>query len=897
MFTDLVSRLRSLIRRRTVEQDLNDELGLHLERLVGRYVADGLPRDEATRRARLEFGGLDQVKEEYRDALGTRFVDDLMRDLRVAVRSLRATPTVTLVAILSLALGIGANTAVFSLVDSLLLRALPVAAPEQLVTAVTGSSSATWDQIRERAGLFGGALAWSGQRFEISGQDGEAAPLEGLYVSGEFFSTLGVRPILGRALAASDDVKGGGPEGPAAVISYGLWQRRYGGLPAVLGESLVLEHVPFTIVGVTPPQFFGVEVGRTFDVIVPLGAEPLVRGKDARTDRRSFGWLSVMLRLRADQSIAAATATLRGVQPQIRAGSMPDGPSQLLSQFLREPFVLRPAVLGSSSLREQYSRPLITVFVIVALVLLIACANVANLLLARTTARRHELSVRMALGASRWRLARQWFVESLLLASVATAAGCLVASWGTRVLIAQLSTPGRPVFLDVSLDWRVLMFTVAIAVATALLFGTTPALRAARTMPFDALKTHGAGASGDTHTSLSGWLVSAQVALSLVLVVGAGLFVRTFERLSTRPLGFDAGRVLVVNVNATRSHVDGDDLVARYQRLVAAVAAVPGVANAAGSGLIPLSGIVGVDSVNLPGETPVFQLFDRGVPNPRTANVHNVTPGWLAVYGTPLDAGRDIDERDTRNSPAVALVNEAFARKFFPGRNPIGATFSGVSQTPRTIVGVVGDAVYFSLREDVRPTIYEPLTQWGASSTPRTFNISVRTSTDTPASLSRILASALMSVDGDLTLGFRPLADRVDASLVQERLLAMLSGFFGLLALLLAALGLYGVTAYAVSRRRLEIGIRLALGSTSTAVVRIVFVRAAMVVGFGILAGTAVSLWASRFVRTLLYGLEPHDLPTLVGAILALSAAGAIAAFVPAWSASRVEPAAVLRSE
>jgi predicted permease len=391
--------------------------------------------------------------------------------------------------------------------------------------------------------------------------------------------------------------------------------------------------------------------------------------------------------------------------------------------------------------------------------------------------------------------------------------------------------------------------------------------------------------------------VSAQVALSLVLVVGAGLFVRTFEHLATRPLGFDAGRVLVVNVNAARAHVGGDDLVAFYQRLVDTVAAVPGVAKAAGSGLIPLGGNVGVDIVNLPGETASFQLFDRGVPNPRTVGVHNVTPGWLSVYGTPLHAGRDFDEGDTKSSPAVVLVNEAFVRKFFPGRNPIGATFSGVSQTQKTIVGVVGDAVYFSLREGVQPTIYTPLTQWGIVSTPLGFNISVRTSTDAPASLSRGIASALMRVDGDLTLGFRPLADRVDASLIQERLLAMLSGFFGLLALLLAALGLYGVTAYAVSRRRLEIGIRLALGSTQTAVVRFVFIRAAIVVGFGILAGVAVSLWASRFVRTLLYGLEPHDVPTLAAAVVALGAVAAIAALVPAWRASRVEPAAVLRAE
>jgi predicted permease len=893
MLSDFVLRLRAIFKRTTVDHELDDELRFHIDRQSEAYERMGLERDEAVRRARLAFGGLDQAKEEYRDSLGTRIVDDLVRDLRQAVRSLCATPVVTLAAALSLALGIGANTAIFSLVNSLLLRTLPVPAPERLVTAIEGSSYATWEQVRGHAALFDGALAWAGTSFDSTQPDGRTASIEGLFVSGDFFSTLGVQPSLGRVLGAADDVRGGGPEGPTAVISYRYWQRAYGGLPHALGQSLVLERVPFTIVGVTRPEFFGVEVGRAFDVIVPLGAEPLTRGTDSRMDNRSFGWLSVMLRLKETQSIAAATATLRGVQPQIRAGSMPDSPPQFQRQFLSQPFVLRPAGLGTSALRERYSAPLMTMFVIVALVLLIACANVANLLLARATARRHELSVRLALGASRWRLAREWFVESLLLAAIATAVGYVIAAWSTAFLIAQLSTPGRRVFLDVSLDWRVMVFTTVMAVATALLFGTAPAWLAARTAPFDALKARRPHGAGDTRMSVSGWVVATQVCLSLILVVGAGLFVRTFEGLATRPLGFDTDRILIVNVNASRAHVDNDGLGAFYHRLVEAASAVPGVARAAGSGLIPLGGNVGMDIVNLPGQTPTFQLFDRGVPNPRTATVHSVTEGWLAVYGTPLHAGRDISDRDTSTSPAVALVNEAFVRRFFPGRNPIGATFSGVTQAPRTIVGVVGDAVYSSLRDDVPPTIYEPLTQWIM---PRSFNISVRTSTD-PASLSRSIAAALTAVDEGVTLRFFPLRDRVDALLVQERLLAMLSGFFGMLALLLAALGLYGVTAYAVSRRRMEIGIRLALGSTRGAVIHLIFLRVATIVGVGIVAGALVSLWASQFVRTLLYGLEPHDVQTLAGAGLVLGAVGVIAALVPAWRASRVEPAAVLRSE
>ena len=423
-----------------------------------------------------------------------------MNDMRLAVRALRATPIASLVAALSLALGIGANTAIFSLLNSLLLRTLPAKEPERLVTissdaavrmgfkAGLGWNYAMWDRFRQRAEAFDGAIAWTPQRIDLAA-NGESQPVDGLVVSGDFFATLGVPAFLGRTLTAADDRRGGGPDGPVAVIGYGLWQRRFGGSAGVIGTSLNVEGVPFTIVGVTPPEFFGLEVGKAFDLAVPLGTEPLFRGKKAAIDQPRSLFLFIMLRLKAGQSRDAATAALRTIQPDILAPGLPP--------FVREPFTLVPAAAGADipdSARPRYERSLLTMLVVVALVLLIAAANIANLQLARATARRHELSVRLALGASRWRLARQMLVESLVLASAGAAGGLLFAMWGSRAVVAALSSPIGRVALDVPLDVRVLMFTVVLTSVTAILAGTAPALRAARAAPIEALKEGARGA-------------------------------------------------------------------------------------------------------------------------------------------------------------------------------------------------------------------------------------------------------------------------------------------------------------------------------------------------------------------------------------------------------------------
>jgi putative ABC transport system permease protein len=848
-----------------------------------------------------------------------------MQDLRVAVRVLRAAPIVTGIAILSLALGIGANTAIFSLVNSLLLRTLPVPEPERLVIMTTDASAGRrntdawnyglWEEIRRRAPqMFDGAVAWSAtgtqDRLNLSTAGGEVQPVDSAYVSGDFFTTLGVPAFLGRTFTSADDVRGGGPDGPVAVISYGMWQRRFGGNASVIGTSIVIERIPFTIIGVTPPEFFGAEVGRTFDVALPLHANQLIRGKDSDIDRGSV-WLYIMVRLKPGQSAEAATSLLRSVQPQIREAIVPatlppeaQDPAlrQLADQmFLKNPFTLVPASLGTSQLRRRYERPLLATLVIVGLVLLIACGNIANLLLARAAARRHELSVRLALGATRWRLVRLLLVEALVLAGIGALAGLVFARWAGPMLVAQLSTPVTRVTLDLSLDWRVLAFTVAVTAATAVLFGTAPAFRARRIAPIDALKEQGRGALGDGRTHLSGSLVVAQVALSMVLIVAAGLLVRTFERLATLPLGFDSDRVLIVNVDVSRAPIDPANRIPFFHQLVAAVAAVPGVARAGGSMNTPVGGSASLAFLDLPGAPPA-QPEPGPAPfwNSRMALLTEITPGWLATYGTAIRAGRDIHDKDVQGALPVALVNDAYVRKFLRGRNPIGETVTFVEAPPRTIVGVVSDAVYWSVRDGVRPTVYIPLAQRDAGGPTAAVTISVRSSAGSPApsnveGLAPRVAAALTAVDRNLTFTFRPLQDRVDASLTQERLVALVTGFFGSLALLLAGLGLYGVTSYAVTRRRGEISIRMALGAEPTSVVRLVLVRVFALVALGVIIGTVVSWWSSQYIASLLYDLQPRDAVTLVSAAVALTAVGAIAGWLPAYRASRIDPAQVLR--
>jgi predicted permease len=809
-------------------------------------------------------------------------------DWRDGWRSLRTTPAVTAVAVLSLALGIGANTALFSIFNSLMLKSLPVAEADRLVILDQESwSNPIWEEIRARQDqIAGGAFAWSAERFNLS-PTGETDPVDGMFASGRIFEILGVSAVRGRTFTQADDDRRGGPDGPVAVISYGFWQRRFAGADAAVGQTLSVNRTHFTIVGVTPQGFFGPDVGRSADVMLPLGTEAIVRGAESSLDGRSSWWLNIMLRLRPDQTLAQATERLRGIQDQIRAATMPQRFKNPQAGYLTDPFVLAPAASGRSPLRNRYERPLKALMAVVGLVLLIACANIANLLMSRATARRHELGVRLALGASRLRLSRQLLAESLMLAGAGAALGLLFARWGSRALVAELSSVGNRVYLDMPIDWRVLAFTIGVAAATAVLFGVAPALTVSGLSPNEALKEQGRGASGERRAGLRQALVVLQVALSLMLVVTASLFTRTLFSLTTRDAGFDRAPVLIASVTVTQSP---EQRIAVFERLRDAAAAVPGVSDAAISYTTPVGRAGWNTMIVVPPDSPLGR-------RERMSWINAVSPGWFKTYGIRLASGRDFDGRDRIGAPAVAVVNRAFARRFLKQGDPLGQRFTeqGPSGTGDTfeVVGLVEDTVYRSLRAAMEPTMFRPAGQW--TNPGSSIALGIRSAGAPPLSLTRSVSEALGRADPQASMTFFSLSSQVDASLIQERLLATLSTFFGGLALLLASLGLYGVTSYSVNRRRAEIGIRMALGADASDVVRMVLARVGALVVIGVALGTGASLWASRFVATFLYGFTPSDPATFVGAALVLSLVAAAAGWLPARRASRIDPTSVLR--
>jgi predicted permease len=909
----VIAGIRALFHRTPIDQDLDEELAAYLDEAIERHMQAGLSREAAIRAARIELGSTTAVTQQVREAGWESRFDDLWQDARYAVRTLRKSPSFTAVAVLTLALAIGANTAIFSIVNGLLLRALPVAAPEQLVIVATqdavtdgypaGWNIAMWEQFRQQASSLGRAVAWSvfSERVDLAAE-GEADPVDGLFVSGNFFQELGVVPVIGRAFTVTEDSLAR-PESRVAVISYGLWQRRFGGDTDVVGQSILAGRVPVTIVGVAPPTFLGPEVGRAFDLALPIGSAPLILNDESWGTPAGRSYLAVMLRLAPGRSAESAAAALRGMQRRIIEAALPPrgiwGENE--DRQLKDAFVLVPAAAGTSELRRQYSRALITVLVIASLVLLIACANIASLLMARGAARRRELSLRLALGAPRRRLIQQLLVESLLLAALGATLGLLVATWAGDVLVARMSTWFDRVTLDVSLDWRVVSFTAVMTIATALLFGLTPAFRASRVTPVTDLKDAAPSVHGRSpRISARGGLVATQVALSLLLVIAAGLFIRTLGRLLAVPLGFDSDRVLVVEINASRTPAAAGARSALYYQLASSVAELPGVEHAAVSMNTPANH----------GVTLVTGYSVRGVPErPRQQGdwdtiVNYVTPDWFRAYGLVVHAGRVFEPHDTRQTPLVAVANEAFARKFFPGREAVGGTIveamgpPGRPREERTIIGVVGNVVEQSLRQEPFPSVYLPLSQWMLPfPEPDQVSLSVRAASGSPAALARAVAGQLLTVDRRLSFTFRPLEQQIDAARHQERVIAWLSTFFGGLALLLAAIGLFGIASSTIVRRRTEIGIRMALGAQRGDVVRLALRQTVLATVAGLAIGLAGAAALTRYLEALLFGITPLDPVTFVGAPVVLALVALIACFLPARRASTIDPMIALRCE
>jgi putative ABC transport system permease protein len=894
----LLRRLMYFLRRSRHDADLRDEIEAHRAHRQDALERDGLAPGAAARASRRAIGNVTLAVEDARDVWAMRVLDSARQDVRSAVRGLRKSPGFSVVTIGTLALGIGANTALFSIFNSLIMRPLPVRDPGSLALLADGSwSYPVWQEVTARASdLFDGAFAWSRESFDLA-QGGRVVPVDGAYVSGRFFDVLGVPALRGRMLTPADD-SAALPSSPVAVISHRFWRQHFGGADDVVGRQLTVQiqrqRFPFTVVGVMPPGFSGVDVDRMADVVLPFAAEPLLLGQESVLPSVGRSWLEMMVRLKPGQTIEQANAALRGVQPQIRDAVLPGlrGNPAFAARYLTDPLALAPAAAGASRLRRQFETPLFAMVVAVGLVLLVACANIASLLLARALARREELSVRLALGGSRWRLGGLLFVESLLVAMTGAALGLVFAKWSSALLVQQL---GSTVSLNLTLDWRVLVFTATLACLCAISAGVAPMIAVKSVAPGEALKSGGRAMAGDRRFAVRGALVVAQIAVSFILVIAAGLFLRTFASLSQLPLGFVPEPLVVVHVNLFASGIPAEARGARVERLRDAAAAVSGVRSVSVSQMRLLTGGGWATNNQVAvGDGPMLPEDNR-----KRVWRNAITPGWFETMSIPLRNGRGFNDRDRVGSPLVAIVNEAFARRYLPGQQPIGQALRVDSDDgPRyEIVGVVADAVYTTPRDGMLPTLYAPLAQrepreWTSW---RDAVLTIKAAPGQRALAERDVATALTQADPTLVFTSGTFDQMLDATMTQERLIAMMSGFFGALALLLAGLGLYGTVAQAVSARRTEIALRMALGAQPAGVVRLVFCRVGVLIVAGLALGVAGSWWAARFITPLLFQTEPRDPMTFSGTAAVLVAVGVLAAWVPARRAAHLDPATVLR--
>jgi predicted permease len=834
-----------------------------------------------------------------------RLEDEMFQDLRFGARMLLKSKGFTLVAVLSLALGIGANTALFSVMDAVMLKTLPVRDPEQLVVfrwlgsagwykgfmgsndkdAATGldvtssMSAAAFERFRDQNQTMTSVFAFASLGLLNLNIDGQAEMASGQVVSGNYFAGLGVTAALGRALTNEDDKTSAAP---AAVINYRYWQRRFGGDPAVVGKVIYIGGAAFTVVGVMPPGFFGtLEVGSAPDITVPLGTLAQVSRRYAEFQRSASNWwLQIMGRLKPGVSAKQAQAELTALAQRHALELPKDADEERVAPQIR----LDSGSQGLMRQRRRFSSQFDVLTALAALALLIACVNLANLSLARAATRQKEMAVRLSVGASRLRLVRQLLTESMLLAALGAALGLLFAYWGKDALLALLVGGSGEFAVDLRLDWRALGFAAAISALTGLLFGLAPALRATRVELTPMLKeTPGAGAA--PRSRLSKALIVAQVAMSLALLTGAGLFARTLRNLNQIDAGFDRENLLIFSVNP---RYESSRRASLYQQLTERIAALPGVSAVSSSRYPLLAFRYTGEELTVPGYTPRAGE-DMNV---RTAEV---APNFLATMGIPLLLGREFTPQDKEQAPNVAVVSQALAARFFPIQNPLGQRLI-VDGTEMQIIGVARDAKYGGIRESIMPVVYLPYLQNRPAALAE-MSFAVRTVGDPAASIAAI-RQAVQSIDRNLPLfGVRTQSELIARSFAQERLFATLSSFFGLLALALVSIGLYGVMSYTVARRTHELGIRMALGATGGVVLRMVLGEALWLVLTGLALGLVTALMATRWLTKLLYGVTPADPLTLGLATLLLLAVAMLAGYLPARRAARVDPLVALRHD
>jgi predicted permease len=889
MLSRLKSALRALLRRSQAERELDEELGYHIEQQTEQNIRLGMNPEEARYTARKAFGGVEQAKEQSRDAHGVRWIEEFLQDLRYGARMLMKNPGFTLVAVITLALGIGANTAIFSLIDAVLLKTLPIERPDQLffinnVGARGGGGSPPYpcfEQFRDHSQSFTGISAFSTFDSRIN-VDGQLESVKGQYVSGNYFTLLGVKAVLGRTLSPSDDsVAGqGGPDGPVMVISYNYWTRRFGQSPSVIGKAVNVGDRSVTIIGVASPELFGLKPGFEANIAIPMMLAEA--GRRDRTNR----FFDAIGRLKAGVSVERARAEL----DVIYQAFMKD--STALADERRDYFArieLTPAGRGLDTLRRQYSRPLQMLMIVVTGVLLIACANVANLLLARASSRQKEFAVRLALGSNRARLVRQLLTESLLLVVFGGLAGLLIARWSSAFLVNFFATGVNPISINLPVDGRVLLFTAGLSLLTVMIFGLAPALQSTR-VDLNPILKDSASTTHHTRSRLRSGklLIIFQITISVILLIGAGLFLRTLLNLKKFDPGFNRERVLTMYLGPPEAEYQGLRRSLLWQEILTRVEAIPGAHSASLSQLSPMSGHDRGALIKAISGLPQNAERDMRI------RLNHVSPGYFTTMGISVLQGRSFTERDNASAPKVALFNETAARQYFVDRNPIGARITLMGESYE-IIGVVRDSKHNDLRDETPRLVYLPALQ-PVDRLSQMF-LAVRTDGEAPDFISAVRNEIRAAGTDILVTKITTLSEQVDQSLQQERLISTLSIVLGALALLLACVGLYGVMSYDVTRRKQEIGVRMALGAQTVDVLRLIAKQGMALALIGVGIGLVVSLALTRLLKTLLFGVSATDPLTFIMIAALLTAVALLACWIPARRATTIDPIIALRSE